>query len=199
MRDDTPYRERPAAEVAREQACMRQIFSAADSVDLIYEAFGGTGVTAEVLRERFPKVLLKAGDLDLECCKIYRERVSRPRTCLCIDAQCGLEVYAEELRGSSWGASLDYNRFTILNLRRSPPDWKYKLLNRVMRLQPRWVQVTDSAVYYLHLNWSRYGLTDASPQSYIDQVSTEMRKRWGLELVDWAHHRAAAYVLYRST
>src|SRR4051812_7833479 len=120
MLDTTPYRDRPKAEIAQEVSCMRQIFEKAAPVKLIYEAFGGTGETARVLAKQFPEAKIVAFDLDGPCVRAYNRKGHGKANKL--DALVGL--LEMERPTVEWGASLDYNRFTILDLERKEGAWK---------------------------------------------------------------------------
>ena len=71
MKDNTPHRLRPATERPVKQACLRALFERAPEVSAIWEAFGGIGVQAEVLRERWPQAFICATELDAECVEEY--------------------------------------------------------------------------------------------------------------------------------
>jgi hypothetical protein len=201
MRDDTPYHARPAGEVLREQDCMRTIFREAPEAEHIWEAFAGTGVTAEVLRERFPRAVIEATDLDDDCVQTY-------------NAKGYGRAYQEDALahmgrrwshfGDTWGVSLDYNKFTLFDLRetRSPTErWKLDLLRGVLARRPRWIQLTDSACRYLHLNWGNYELPLNSLDHYVVALERELRAQpYGeaYRLRAWDKHHAASYHLFVS-
>lgn len=195
MRDDTPYHQRPPTEVAREQACMREIFAEAPPVDYIWETFAGTGVTAEVLRERFPRATINATDLDAQCVQTYNEKGYG--TAFQEDATAFLKRLPEPAR--SWGVSMDYNKFTLYDLMGRGERWKVELLRRVLALDPVWVQLTDSACRYLHLNWHRYGLPACDMRHYTSELEARVREQprgrsyW---LDCSSRHHAASYHLF---
>lgn len=197
MKDTTPYASRPAAEVERERACMTHIFNWAPPPEVIWEAFGGVGVTMEVMAKRFPSAAIRACELDPGCVEAYN---ARSRT-LCLNATCeqfdaskfDLEGWPL-LRRASWGVSLDFNRFTILDVRRN--TWKVQLVRRAMAMRPAWIQLTDSARPYLHLKWEKsYGLPDRQPDTYVSALASEL----GTRVLAEAHHRAATYLLMEKT
>lgn len=200
MRDDTPYHLRPASEVKREQACMRAIFGKAPDVDYIWEAFAGMGVTAEVLRDRFPRAIIEATDLDEECVQTYNEKGYG--TAFQENALSHLKrVIPQPAR--AWGISLDYNKFTIFDLQGvrevTGERWKLDLFRRVLAAEPAWIQLTDSACRYLHLNWRNYGLPKNDIGDYVDALWGAVRAQPGgrpYDLVDWAKHHAASYHLF---
>jgi len=156
MKDNTPYHLRPKKEIEQEVACMRQIFSQAPPVQFIYEAFGGIGATAAILRDKFPDAIFHAFDTDQKCCDLYNKSAEGMAFCINKDAHVGLTGLRFD--GSTLGAVLDYNRFTMLDLERKEGKWKMDLLNAVMERKPKWVEVTDSAVCYLGTNYKKYGL-----------------------------------------
>lgn len=196
MRDTTPYHERPEREVSRERGCMRQIFAEVPLVSCVFEAFGGVGDTALVLREQFPGIALFASDLDRQCCEVYRRRVRSPRRVFQGDAREAFSHWARDFETGPWGASLDFNKFTFRDLENPRGNWKVQLLDRVVAHRPVWVQITDSAIRYLHLNYHRYGLEISSPEGYAQAVSRRLGDRYPLRLRTWSHHFAAMYLLF---
>jgi hypothetical protein len=202
MRDDTPYRDRPATERAHEVRCMRALLGHAPRVDFIWEAFGGLGETGSVLRELQPWASVQASELDLDCAEAYNARHGAGLSggnlpCLHTDAMSYFQQHiGPKPNAEPWAASLDFNRLTIMDLRGRPSGrWKVELLAAVLDRRPRWAQVTDSAVRYLHLNWQRYGLRRPRPDSYARAVSREVEKRWGYVITHHEHYHAASYYL----
>lgn len=192
MRDDTPYHTRPASEVARERACMEQVLAAASPVPLVFEAFGGMAVTARVLRARFPRAKIWACDLDRQCVAEYNRVMDRNASCWEQDA---LEAVRGLRPGRCWGASLDYNQFTIMDLT-TRDGWRRELLSEVLGRRPDWFQLTDSAVRYLHLNFTRYGLRDRHLPTYVAALAAKFQGL-GYALGGYASHSAATYLLWR--
>ena len=172
---------------------MRQIFAAAPPVQFVYEAFGGIGATAAILREKFPDAIFHAFDLDQKCCDLYNRAAKGMAFCVRADATEGLSKLRFE--GGALGAVIDFNRFTIMDLERKEGAWKRGLLQSVMERKPAWVEVTDSAVCYLATNYKRYGLKEKSVEEYVDKLGVEFRERWGYGVQAWANHRAATYML----
>lgn len=196
MTDRTPYRERPLRERLSERRCMQTIFEQAPQVDHIFEAFGGTGDTAEVMRATFPQAQIHSFDLDADCCAVYDARQIPRATITQGDAVAGARVLGHHLDGELWGASLDYNRFTILDLH-SRRTWRSELLWEVMGRRPLWVQLTDSARPYLHLNWHRYpGVQAKSNADYAWVFSKRVEELWGYRLLSMSFHSRATYFLF---
>jgi len=194
MKDSTPYRERPVTEIAREQECMRAVFAYATPVPFIFEAFGGLGKTAQVMTERFPEVVITAADLDEECVKTYNKLGLAHAICYPMDALDLLKTLKFKEPGL-WGASLDFNRFTILDVYgRREGRWKIDLIEAVVERKPTWIQITDSAVRYLHLNYQKYYCQN-NIDSYIQTLVEAMTERWGLYRVTHRNYYAASYLL----
>jgi hypothetical protein len=199
LKDDTPYRERPPKEIAAEAECMRTIFAQAPEVPVIYEAFGGIGKTAAVLRQRFPKATIQSFDLDQKCCDLYNAQADRFMGCSCEDASVGLQNLKWPKFGIGWGASLDFNKFTLLDAAgRKEGLWKRHLIDQVAVRKPKWVQITDSAVCYLATNWRRYGLEENSLVAYTGLLGKVLDRAYGLKLKTYANHRAATYLLFET-
>ena len=209
MTNATPYYDRPISEIALEAECMRFIFCSAAAVDEVWEAFGGIGATARVLHERFPRAYLRACDLDAQCVACYNALGAElfPLTAECefagmecfqVDAAEGLSAYQPKGR---WGASLDFNRLTLLDLRgRSAGKWKIDLIQKTIDKTPEWIQITDSAVGHLHLNWqTSYGLPNKLLSTYIATFAQEIHRRWSFDLLAHANHARASYLLFGRT
>ena len=169
---------------------MREVLATAEPVEMIWEAFGGTGQTARVIRELHPGARLLATELDGACALEYNRNV-RGGHCMVGDAR---EAIRELRPPASWGVSLDYNRFTLLDLRgRREGRWKLDLLEAVVSKDPRWIQFTDSAICYLKTNFRSYGLKSPDPQAYDDLVYRELHRRWGMVPGRRAAHSRATY------
>jgi hypothetical protein len=194
MRDNTPSRERPTKEIEREQQCMRSIFSHAQPVDFIFEAFGGIGKTAQVLAARFPHAAILAADLDADCVETYN-RYLNGNNAVAIQSDA-LKLFASIKHfPQHWGASLDFNRFTIMDVfGRREGEWKTNLIENVLDYKPTWIQITDSAVRYLHFHYKRYGCK-LDPDDYIAALNLALAERWGLRYVIHSRFYAASYVL----
>jgi len=193
MKDDTPYRERPQGQIAAEQRCMAAIFAHATPVDFIFEAFGGLGNTAQIMHERFAQAVILASDLDAGCVDIYNEKFkSNHANCVQSDA---LALLRTVQNFPHWGASLDFNRFTIMDVFGRPETkWKTNLIEAIIERRPDWIQITDSAARYLHFHYQRYGCKlDIS--DYIYTLSQAMNERWGLNYVTHCGFYAANYLL----
>lgn len=194
MTDRTPYSTRPASEVARERECMRSIFASASYPETIWEAFGGVGVTGQVLHERFPRAVLVASELDLQCTKNYNELGIG--VCRCMDAR---QFYQEVYRHGTnkCAVSLDFNRLSLLDVRGRPgAEWKVKLLGDVLQTADVWVQVTITGSSHMHLHWQKYDLPRPDLGLYIEAFGREVQTRWNRRLVAHASHYSASYLLF---
>lgn len=172
---------------------MTAIFAQAQPVDFIFEAFGGLGKTAQIMIDRFPSTPILAADLDAGCVDIYNQALRDSRAnCIQSDA---LKLLRTIERFSSWGASLDFNRFTIMDVfGRKESQWKIDLIEAVIERQPAWIQLTDSAVRYLHFHHARYGC-EPNVEDYLHKLSTALNERWGLNCVTHSNFYAASYLL----
>ena len=194
MKDNTPYYDRPRTEIVREQNCMEAILASAPSVSYLWEAFGGLAVTAQVLRHRFPEAKQEAVDLDKRCVDEYNSKMNPAARCQLGDALDWLRL--NPLPGGA-GVSLDFNKFTVMDVSGKRNKWKSNLVDLVVKSGPSWVQLTDSAVRYLHLNWSRYGCRDQSLSAYLEVLGRALKEKWGLEIDVKANHHAATYLLLK--
>lgn len=173
---------------------MCAVFGAAPPVTFIYEAFGGIGKTAQVMAERFPKAMVSSSETDEECVRIYNDTRATPRvSCTHTDALSHLSSIRR--LPPNWGASLDFNKFTLLDLEgRREGQWKIDLIAAVVARNPTWIQVTDSAIRYLHLNTKYYKCAN-NATAYQTKVGKTFQKRWGYGLAATSHYHGASYLL----
>lgn len=201
MKDNTPYRERPQGQIVAEQECMRAIFARAAPVSFIFEAFGGLGKTAQIMAQRFPTTRILAADIDAGCVEAYNlDMAETYADCINSDALKLLKTvdFRRLPAEHDWGASLDFNRFTIMDVfGRRESQWKVDLIEAVVERGPRWIQLTDSAVRYLHFHHKRYGC-ELDPNDYIRKLATALHERWGLNYVVHRSFYAASYLLLTS-
>ena len=190
MRDDTPCHQIPLRNVVRNQACVHELVNILEPVTDIWEAFGGLGMCTEEYLLRFPRATIHATDIDARCVRTYNAKFDGRAVCYRRDAL----KYIRALHPSrEWGAFLDFNQFTLHDVNRRT-SWRSELMDEVVQRKPRWIVLADSAVHYLHLNWSHYGAADATLGAYIRVMRKALRSRWGLRILDYAHHHAAAYL-----
>lgn len=193
MKSTTPYWTRPASQRDHKARCMGSILSRATPVPLIYEAFGGIGITATILSRLFPYSKIRSFDIDKKCVQFYNDQHIQNARALCEDSLLGFRTLKPT---GEWAASLDFNLFTILDITRKR-NRSYPLLASVVERRPRWIQLTDSAVKYLHLNYESYGLKASNSEHYVARLNKELGERWGLEHVAHEGSTSATYLLYQ--
>jgi hypothetical protein len=192
MRDDTPY-DQPPAVLARKAACMEWVFRGAPPVDRVLEAFGGLGVTTVAIARRFPRAHIRSVDLDAGCVERARRatvsyvNVRHEQN----DALAELSSWDE---GGALGVSLDFNRFTLLDLTRRG-GWRRQILDSALALSPTWLQLTDTAVGKLHLHWRGYGLEDGDYLTYINTIDRWFRVGEDLRVTRVARRSTSSYLL----
>lgn len=192
MKDDTPYHLRPAGEVSREAACKSYLFGRAQQVADIFEAFAGTGMAAGILLEAQPGARLSSVDLDPECVDAYNRRhQGSSATAVVGDASEFIQNWSPT---GPWGATLDFNRFTLLDLT-GRLNWKTALIDEVIIRRPDWIHITDSAAKYLHMNWRSYGLEDAEFLSYVRKLDWWINSLWGYSIVRSSRHSNACHTI----
>lgn len=199
MTQTTPYRDRPERERAEEARCFREVLTGAAAPEVLYEAFGGIGMTAKLMQELFPGTFIASAELDEECVQRYRLGVDMARaSILHDDTRELLKGFFEHADGLHMdAASLDYNRCTLLDLR-NPKSFQHQLIKRVAELGPKWIQYTDSSIGKLHLNFRSYGLQVYVDRSFAwDRYTGELHKWFkeqiGYQIVASARHSAASY------
>lgn len=193
MKDNSPYVSRPSTEIEKERQCLNELFIQAAPISFIYEAFAGVGLAATIWNKLFPETFVESFDLDQDCVDIYNDLLL-PRS----RAYLGdtLTEFKEMFVPENWAASLDFNKYTIMDLRGRPEGkFKQQLVSLVAERNPKWIHITDSAVRYFHLNWERYGLEVKDFGYYVDAFSIEFKKSYGYEIVHWTNYFAASYFL----
>lgn len=182
MRMDTPYRSRPKTERDRELKCMETIFRAVtESPEFVAEAFGGIGMTAALMSRLWPEATIRSWDIDAKCVAQY-QALDLPNASIALDSCIdGLK----ELERADL-VSLDFNQFTLKTM-----DTRFtkEVLQEALDLGPSYLQITDSAVKYLHLNAPKYGVRN------LREYLTGIADRLGLYIVSAAHHSSASYLL----
>lgn len=190
MKLDTPYTSRPSWEQAQEYQCMKFVLRDATLPvrGTVFEAFGGIGMTASLIHELWPSAVIESCEISEECAGQYRQREIPSAT---IHVQDCREVLRSGLRFDA--ASLDFNRFTLLDLERPSGAFHREVLTAVFAGSPRWVQLTDSAINKLHLNAYAYGMKTSFREEYTELLSAAFRQRCGYSVVAMASHRGASY------
>lgn len=192
-RDYFVFVEEKAREVDKERECFRAILSDLNPCDHVWEAFGGIGLLHQLLVKEFGWT---------------PQYQTWEHSARCVEYLQGLDPSMEVTLGDSFQMeiplarpnalfSLDFNTFTPLRAER---DAKYlDLVTRVCAAQPRWLQVTDSAVNRLHLNFGPYTQLFGRPitdlPSYLKSVSRWFYDRFGYSVRKAAYHHGASYLL----
>lgn len=190
MRQDTPYNSRSSTEQARERECVEKILRHAEPPKKLYEAFGGIGMLGQLMSERYPLAQIDSYELDDACVAEYRSRNLKNVTVNHEDTRTKFQVQTD-----FDAASLDFNRFTLLDLRRPEGEFQAHILGRVFDKKPKWVHVTDSACSKIHLNWKSYGLSGPDWHEYVQALETAFMVRWGYRVGMFSKHSRAAYFL----
>lgn len=187
VRQDTPYSERPSSEQDCELDCMRQVLGDAAVPHIVYDALGGTGMVANLMHELWPGSVIYSWELDGRCVRRYRAR-RLPRAFVFQGDTLDAGVPGFD------AAVLDFNLFTLLDLTRgNRGQFQKALLEKVFQRHPKWVELTDSAVPRLHLNYRSYGLAEPDWERYCDLLSYRLDADWGYRIVSRSHHHAASY------
>ncbi|UQS95110.1 hypothetical protein Pam3_39 [Pseudanabaena phage Pam3] len=199
MTQTTPYSARPERERAEEARCFREVLTGASVREMIYEAFGGIGMTAALMQELFPGAYVVSAELDAECVRQYRLGVDTSRASIHHGDTLGIlsRVFERPDQFCMDAASLDYNRCTLLDLQ-NPKSFQANLIRRVADLGPTWIQYTDSSIGKLHLNWRSYGLAcyDDRPSAWVAynlNLNRWFKTNIGYKIVAQARHSAASY------
>ena len=186
------------AERQKEAKCFLSIYQDMPLVQQVHEVFGGIGLMMEVLKElgHSPK-WHSTWDHSTRCIEELRRKWPK-------GAHIQVDSFGTPLPTMLMHPSLisaDFNTFSPL---RAVRDKKYgRLLDGIFQAQPDWVEITDSAVYRLHLNRPYYSqlfaqeITDV--KAYLTATSRWFFLRYGYSIVRAAHHRGASYYLLTRT
>lgn len=178
---DRTKTEKGAREEAHIHRCLRALFARQETPWRIVEAFGGVGNITRILIEAFPGVRVVSWDRDPRCVEALKE--------LGVKAVLGDSV--RDLTASEGdGVCLDHNMLTLLRLRGELQP----LIERVLSAEPLWVQLNDSAVSKLHLNWKSYGAKSKSLQDYLGAYDREFA-RFGYKVTDHEGHARATQII----
>lgn len=201
MNDETPYHTRPPTEIEQERCCLETIFAAAPPANFIFEAFGGVGLAAGIWARKFPRARVESWDLDERCVELYNADPDKHPNARCYRGNSMVAALQLRMERRSWAASLDFNKFTVMDLwGRKSGKWKVDLLRTLVGKGPKWFHITDSAAPYLHLNWKRYGLEERDLAAYVLLLANEVTKLWpDYRLEKWDAHHAASYLLFVRT
>lgn len=198
MQQTTPYRERPAREREEEARCFREVLLGASTPKTLYEAFGGIGMVTKMILGQWPETDLFAAELDADCVEQWKKEVGGKAEIYHGDTKDLLSRLAEGAVQHSrpLAAVLDFNKCTLLDLSRAN-SFQSQMLNGVFGLKPVWVELTDSSIGKLHLNWRSYGLKGYSDrktawEQYNGKLDTWARSH-GYRVVASACHSAASY------
>lgn len=198
MTQTTPYRTRPERERDAEAACFAKVLSRATAPSFIYEAFGGIGMVTRILLDRFPEARLSAAELDSECVEIWRRDVLDTRAKIVHEDTC--QLLQRLVPEPNTAAVFDFNRCTLMDLLKSGSFQSQLLRAATTKLHPKWIEVTDSSVGKLHLNWRSYGLDGYDYREtawglYSDKVADWFQTSLGYRMTARSHHWAASYYM----
>jgi hypothetical protein len=145
----------------------------------LFEFFGGLGRVTRMAMEVFPGVPIETWDMDDRCCEELRSIGGG------VEVRTG-DSLSDLVVTERSGVLMDFNVWTVLKARTVYAD----VMDRVMAARPRWVQVTDSALSKLHLNYASYGAAAGTWDSYREVLREWARaKGWVLVGEERAHHK----------
>lgn len=193
MKSDTPYRTRPAGERRRERLAFEAILADAVRPETVVDTFAGVGDVGTLVAEKWPGVRIVAWDLGRDCCNEYDRRVRETGTVP--ELTCGPADFSSLPRRGTEGIILDYNLCTLRDLR-NPASFPSILLRAAAARAPEWIEVTDSALSKLHLNYRCYGLDVADLPAYLTLFSAAVHSATGYAAVVAANHFLASYLRF---
>jgi len=192
-------KERPG-DTRREEGCFAHLLSAipAPVSGKILETFGGIGLFRSVAES----LGLFGPETEHECWDFSADCVAHLRAKFPGSVVCHVDSFAESVPPGLVLLSADFNTWTFLKYQRE--EAYKKMTDRLFDAEPEWLQLTDSAVNKLHLNYRSYakalGLKDAElvrdPEGYIQSVAYSFADR-GYGLRAAAYHNGAAYYLFQ--
>lgn len=189
-------------ETRREGECFRRLFApmaGRETYDVL-ELFAGIGLFASLLDELQMIHSHEAWDYSEAC--IERLKGLRPHS--------KLHVADSFERAIGYGAynliSADFNSWT---LRKFVEDKRYRAVtDRIFKAGSQYVQLTDAAVGWVHLNaptyrrcFDRVGFEPVNwtetPSAYLREVAAMLAQHYGYGIVRIAWHSRAGYMLFR--
>lgn len=184
--------------VRRGGDCLRSVFEAlTDSLRLdTLELFGGVGRCTRILAELG---VLRGHEIwdNAPAC------VSHLRSQFPASAVREVDAFTTPITGEWDLICADFNTWTF---RKFVEDPRYKTVtDRIFDHEPEYVQITDSAVGWVHLNGNVYsdlGLLFGSsgsfdtPQDYLTNVAAILCEEYGYSVAAMAYHSRAGYTLY---
>lgn len=184
--------------VEKRKRCWRSILSEIEPCDQVWEPFGGIGLLHGTLKEmgwkpKHYEVWEHAAD-----CVERLEQLRRPKPKVLLGDSFFMPVPRARPNALF---SLDFNTFTPYRADGDPRFMDF--LRRVAEREPRWLQVTESAVSRLHLNLDTYSSFFGKPvtdlESYLLLVSKWFYRHLGYSVRRAAHHHGASYLLMDRT
>lgn len=185
-----PYRvkleTRPQAAQIKYEAC-RKLFTGLD-IRSLFEPFGGVGI----VRSALPDIVHhETWDMDQGCCDAIQTKFPDSVVRCC-------DSYKAPLPEGPWDLiSLEFNRWTLMSL--LIPE-SAEFINRVLKLQPRYIELTDSSISKFHLNHPAYSRRFGRDLGTFDQYAKEIARQFS-EITPYTHIRTedgggAAYLLF---
>lgn len=199
-REGRDYLQIPEKQRLLEAECFRYIFKGCPRYRMIFEAFGGLGLLRQTLSQ-----MKKGWEPDIHISHDHSERMIReilsrfPSVAAILGDTYELPMPVADPRPSLFSA--DFNSFSPLQMDRSKK--KRRLIEAMVGRSPTSLQITDSAVFRLHLNRKAYerewNTKITTPESYLRAVSRWFWERYGYWIDRAAYHRWASYYLLRRT
>jgi hypothetical protein len=188
-------------ETRREGECFRHLFSTSFGGPLrVLELFAGIGLLASVLDDLDLIQSHEAWDYSQAC--IERLKVLRPNSVLhCTDS---FKAHIPT-PGHYDLISADFNSWTAKKWAFNP---EYRAVtDRIFKAGAPYVQLTDAAVGWVHLNAKTYEMSlthiagygvsvDPNIPSYLSAVSYVVGRHYGYRPIRIAYHSRAAYILF---
>ncbi len=188
-----------AKEVAREAECFWFIYQALHvPLFQVFEMFGGVGLMREVLEREghlAPNAVYEMWDHSERCVQLLKHKYPDAR----VFERDSFARRTPEVEVDWCLFSADFNAFSPLRAHR---ERKFmRVLERLVRYEPRWIQITDSAVNRMHLNAINYtkfyGQKVTDLKSYLKATSDWFYDSFGYSIVRAAYHHGACYYLLR--
>jgi hypothetical protein len=172
------------ADVRRQAMCLKKIFQSLPRVRSVAEYFGGVGFCSKLIHEIVKPKQHYIFDID-PFCVAHLKHMTRDWV--------GASVTSDQFQGGIDLHCFDFNMFTFVKF--SSKSVENQILDAALIHQPRYIQITDSAVNKLHLNYKSYGLANSRPQGYFKAFSDSAYERWGYSVTRAYYHVGAAYLL----
>ena len=196
MHWDTVYSDVPESHRLAEVRCATELCKWLPKHIGVVEFFAGLGSLHDVFESELEPTSHYVCELDQKSVDGLLVRLSGSKTVV----ECG-NAYVLAFPHITDGClvSLDFNKYTILNLLQSKEA--FWTLGHIATCGAKYIHLTDSAVFRMHLNAKAYtkhlGVEIKNIDDYFAACADKYFEMLGWTLMGTPYHRGAAHLLFR--